>query len=254
MHRPPLPVRPARRSPGGDRCQTAAGVIHNVLREEIISLSRRPGEVISEKDIAAAHGVSRTPVREALLRLADEGLVDIAPQSGTHVARIPVGDLPEAVIARCVLEVEVVRAAAERAGATEVAVMRDLLARQQACAASGDRDGFHEADDALHRVIATTAGYMRLWRLVLQVRTQLDRFRRLTLPQPGRMERTTAEHILIVEAIARNDVAGAASAMTAHLGRVKDDLAVIHDVNPEYFTGDVAEILARWGAMPVLTH
>src|SRR3954468_13593842 len=94
---------PARPAAVGPRPAPAAR-LHAELRDELVSLARRPGEAIVEKEIAAAYGVSRTPVREAVLRLADEGLIEIFPQSGTFVARIPIAALPEAIIIRKALE------------------------------------------------------------------------------------------------------------------------------------------------------
>ena len=87
------------------------------LRDELVSLQRRPGEAISEAEIALSYGVSRTPVREAILKLADEGLVDIFPQSGIFVSRIPLAALPEAIIVRKALEETTARMAAQRATA-----------------------------------------------------------------------------------------------------------------------------------------
>src|ERR1700738_2445012 len=83
----------------GRRAETASAAVYRVLRQEITWLKRKPGEPIIEKDIALAQSVSRTPVREALLRLAAEGLVDTVSKSGTFVARIPLSALPEAIVA-----------------------------------------------------------------------------------------------------------------------------------------------------------
>jgi len=82
------------------RAATAASKIYSDLRSELVSLQRRPGEAIAEAQIALSYGVSRTPVREAILKLSDEGLLEIYPQSGIFVARIPVAALPERTVAR----------------------------------------------------------------------------------------------------------------------------------------------------------
>ena len=82
---------------GRPRTATASSKIYSDLRTQLVSLQRRPGEVISEAEIALSYGVSRTPVREAILKLSDEGLLEIFPQSGIFVSRIPVGALPEAI-------------------------------------------------------------------------------------------------------------------------------------------------------------
>ena len=93
------------RRAGRPRAATAAARIYSDLRAEMVSLQRRPGEPISEAEIALSYGVSRTPVREAILKLSDEGLVEIFPQSGIFVSRIPLAALPEAIIIRKALEV-----------------------------------------------------------------------------------------------------------------------------------------------------
>ena len=95
-HRPAQPV--------GTRAETAAKMLYRELKAEIVSIGRKPGEPIVEREIASSFGVSRTPVREAILRLADEALVDIFPQSGTFVAKIPLASLPEAILVRKALE------------------------------------------------------------------------------------------------------------------------------------------------------
>jgi DNA-binding GntR family transcriptional regulator len=98
-------ARPAimRGGPGTNGNSTSS-LIYQTLRREIVSMHRKPGDPIIEKELASTFGVSRTPIREALLRLSAEHLVEIAPQSGTFVARIPLADLPEAIVIRRALE------------------------------------------------------------------------------------------------------------------------------------------------------
>ncbi|GGF62946.1 GntR family transcriptional regulator [Azorhizobium oxalatiphilum] len=231
----------------GSRGLTAASIIHQHLRDEIVSLVRAPGAVISEKDIATAHGVSRTPVREALLRLADEGLVEIAPKSGTFVSRIPVAALPEAIVARMALEEVTARTAAQNASGSAVSGLRAILERQAEMAGAEDHAGFHDADEAFHQAVAEAARYPGLWRMVQQLKTQVDRFRHLTLPQPGRMERVIVEHGAVVDAIAAHDPEAAAAAMRAHVEGLRASLGEMRDVNPGYFDGDLAGGLSLQG-------
>src|SRR5258708_23929416 len=118
--RPAAPLHASRPADGNTHNETASAAIYRVLRQEILWLQRKPGEPIVEKDIAQAQNVSRTPVREALLRLAAEGLVDTVPKSGTKVARIPLTKLPEAIVVRKALEQLTASAAAGRARRSEV--------------------------------------------------------------------------------------------------------------------------------------
>jgi DNA-binding GntR family transcriptional regulator len=217
------------------RPNSTANIIYRTLRAEIISMHRKPGESISEKEIALDHGVSRTPVREALLRLADDLLVDIRPQSGTFVARIPLAALPEAILVRKALEELTSRLAAERADGGQVAALRGLIEQQRSTAKRGDRERFHEADEAFHAAIADAAGHPGIWLLVEQVKVHVDRYRRLTLPVPGRMERVVDEHRTIVEAIAAHDPTRAAACMIEHLERLRAGIRDVRDLNPEYF-------------------
>lgn len=214
--------------------------IHRDLRADIISLRRKPGEPVIEKHIAEHYGVSRTPVREALLRLADERLIDVYPQSGTFVARIPVAELPEAIVIRTALEVSAVRFAAERASAAHIARLRACIEEQTLASADGDLNRFHETDEAMHALIATAGGYPRFWAVTEQVKVQVDRYRRLTLPEPGRIGHVVAEHRAIVEAVARHDPDAAEAGMRAHLDRLRTDLARAQGQNPYFFTGAAA--------------
>jgi GntR family transcriptional regulator, rspAB operon transcriptional repressor len=225
---------PARRS-GRPRAATAASRIYSDLRAELVSLQRRPGEPISEAEIALSYGVSRTPVREAILKLSDEGLLEIFPQSGSFVSRIPVGALPEAIIIRKALEATTAQMAAERAGASQLLDLHSILERQREADAAGERDAFHQADEMFHAVIADVAGYPRIWTLILQVKVHVDRYRRLTLPQQGRMAQVIAEHEAVLDAIEAHDQAGARAAMEFHLERLLADISATQSINPEFF-------------------
>jgi GntR family transcriptional regulator, rspAB operon transcriptional repressor len=228
-------IEPAPRHAAPPRGGTAAHLIYREVRDEIVSLRRKPGEPIVERQIALKRGVSRTPVREALLRLADEALVDIFPQSGTFVARIPVSALPEAILMRTALEQTTARLAAERTDAGDVARLNGLIDRQRRLAARGERDRFHAADEAFHAAIAAVAGHPGIWRFIEQVKIQVDRYRRLTLPVPGRMSQVVDEHAAIVAAIEAHDPDDAAAAMAAHLEALRASIGDVRDLNPDYF-------------------
>ncbi len=230
-------VLPARHS--SQRPETASAAVYRVLRNEIVWLKRKPGEPIAEKDIALAQRVSRTPVREALLRLTAEGLVDTVPKSGTFVARIPVTALPEAIVVRKALEQATARAAALRARKSDVTSLRAILHRQREAADASDRTEFHKADEAFHAAISAVAGYPGIWSLIQSAKTQIDRYRLLTLPQPGRMARVVKEHAAVVAAIEDHDPERAAAAMEGHLDGLRISMDDIRRMNPDYFYEDI---------------
>ena len=214
---------------------TASSRIYSELRSELVSMRRRPGEVISEAEIALSYGVSRTPVREAVLKLSDEGLLDVFPQSGIFVSRIPLAALPEAIIIRKALEETTARLAAERATASQILQLRSIVERQREADEGGDRVAFHQADELFHATIADVAGHPGIWRLILQVKMHVDRYRQLTLPVTGRMTQVIAEHEPILAAIEARDPQRAGMAMERHLDRLLRDISETQHTNPEFF-------------------
>jgi GntR family transcriptional regulator, rspAB operon transcriptional repressor len=220
---------------GRPRTATVASRIYADLRAELVSLARRPGEAISEGEIAYSYGVSRTPVREAILKLSDEGLVEIFPQSGINVSRIPIAALPEAIVIRRALEETTARLTAEQATPSQILALRSIVERQREADAARDREAFHQADELFHATIAEIAKYPGIWKLIQQVKVHVDRFRQLTLPQAGRMTTVIAEHERILAAIEAHDAEDAASAMAKHIERLLGDIEGIKDLNPELF-------------------
>jgi DNA-binding GntR family transcriptional regulator len=218
------------------RGSTAASEVYRILRGEILSLARKPGEPINDRDLEATLGVSRTPIREAVLRLAGEGLIEVLPNSGTFVARIPLAQLPEAIVIRRTLEELTVRSAAQRAAEAHFAEFADNLTWQRSCVAAKDADEFHAADEEFHAIIARTAGYPNAWPLVRQIKVQVDRYCHLTLPLAGRMARLFKEHKAIADAIRDHDPRQAVAALTVHLDGI---LSVLSEpaLNDEYFVG-----------------
>lgn len=214
---------------------TTASAIHEHLLDDIVSLRLPPGTPMQEKALAEQFGVSRTPVREAIIRLAEAGLVDIFPQSGTFVSRVPVTAIPEAVMIRKALEGATVEATARVAGPEGVARLDAIIARQRAQAGLGDTGAFHEADEAFHEAIADIGGHPGIWKLLKQVKVQIDRARRLTLPALERMERVIAEHVIIRDAIAAHDPVAAREAMMVHLSAVILDIGLLLEQYPDYF-------------------
>jgi DNA-binding GntR family transcriptional regulator len=214
---------------------TAAASICERLRDDIVALKLPPGSALQERDLTALFGVSRTPVREALIRLAEEGLVDIRPQSGTFVSRIPLGAIPEAVVVRQALEGTTVALAAATVSEAGRQLLDAILARQEAFAQVDDRDAFHHWDEAFHEAIAALSGHAGIWKVIRSAKLQIDRCRRLTLPALGRMNSVIAEHRLIAEAIKGGDGDAGRDAMQVHLHAVLPDATQLSKTHPDFF-------------------
>ncbi len=214
---------------------TAASLILKDIRADILSMILVPGTPLSEKTLTERYRISRTPVREALIRLAEEGLVDIFPQSGTFVGRIPVDALPEAVVVRQALEGATIGLAIDRATDDDFARLEVLIARQQAMANLNDQNGFHGEDEAFHEELTIIAGHPGLWRVIHAAKTQIDRCRRLTLPKAGRMIQVVREHTEVLTALKSRDKQAAETAMRLHLSTVLPDADAIRKQYPDYF-------------------
>lgn len=237
LEAPQTPQRRARPAPllAVARRESASTIIRRALRNEIISMLRKPGDPVSEKVLAAQFGVSRTPVREALLALAEEGLIDIFPQSGTFVARIPLAGLPEAILIRESLEQTIVRLCAKSASDADIAALDEHLQQQRTAGRARDLATFHQLDESFHALLANIAGYPGVWSLVQQVKIQIDRFRLLTLTMANRPLTIVEEHAAIVDAIATRDPEAASAAMSRHLDTVRSGLEVARAENPDFF-------------------
>jgi GntR family transcriptional regulator, rspAB operon transcriptional repressor len=209
--------------------------LYRDLRDRIVTVSLLPGEALSETRIAEGYGVSRTPVREAFKRLAEEGFLDVVPQVGTFVARIRVAVVRDSHFVRESLECRTVRLAAEHVDAGACAALRANLARQRHALADNDRPGFFAADEAMHALLAATAGYPGVWTLIQSAKGQLDRVRHLSLAHASRSKLRMDEHRAIVERVIAGDGAGAAAVMREHLASVFDAVETIAAANAHYF-------------------
>lgn len=213
----------------------ASQQVYELLRQRILALELAPGERLNEKDLAAEFDLSRTPVHEAVQRLTEEGLIEIRPRSGTFVARIPVHELEEAMLVRTALELAMIERAAQQLTPAALTRLEDCLAEQRRCAKAADQPGFHRADEAFHALLAELAGFPGVWRTIAQAKTQVDRFRRLTLPLQGRMQEVIAEHAAVVEALQVSNPEKAMAAMRRHLDHVLPAIALTRALQPDYF-------------------
>jgi DNA-binding GntR family transcriptional regulator len=218
-----------------DRAQPIPEQVYRLLRQSIITLRLPPGATIIEKQITDQLGISRTPVRDALRQLADEGLVTIKPQSGTFVALIDRLQLEEGRVIRRALEVEAVRLAAERADDAAIERLTDLLAFQDRAAKRNHYEEFIAYDDQFHRAINELSGLPRLWRVISGAKAQLDRVRHLSAPLPGQSARVLAQHRAVVAALARHDPERSIKALTHHLDDAYARLTILLKKHGELF-------------------
>jgi DNA-binding GntR family transcriptional regulator len=197
------------------------------IRDAIIWWELQPRELISENRLAEKLHISRTPVREALLRLEREDLVEIEPQRGAFVAPIRVEEVLQARLVREVLEVTAVREGFERIGARELAAMERAIADQEEAASAGDFRAFVDADEAFHQVILDAARNEKLKGVVAQMQLHLLRVRVWALPVAERFRLIIQDHRSIYKAYLERDLDLVVARMESHLRRTKETCAAI---------------------------
>ncbi|MCS0495805.1 GntR family transcriptional regulator [Ancylobacter mangrovi] len=208
--------------------------LYRLLRERIIRGDLPPGARISEAEIAVGYNVSRQPVREAFIKLAEESLVEVRPQRGTYVRRISVAAVMTARFIREAVEADIARQVAGASTEAALAALRRLIEQQKAIVQESDPAVFLRLDEAFHRTLAEAAGQVAVWDILQGLKTQMDRVRYLTARQLPR-ERLIDQHAAIVEAIAAGDQGAAEAAMRGHLQEIMTDLPLIARTEPEFF-------------------
>lgn len=237
---PPMPLPSSTNSkPAGlrfDRSRQAAPQVFEHLREQIVSLQLAPGTVLSRSELAEQLGLSQTPIRDALIKLGEEGLVDIYPQHATVVSRIDVASAREAHFLRQAIETEVVGTLAAAADKTLVTRLRTQIDVQASLVGGDSFREFIGADQTFHRVMYDAAGVPNLFQLVQRHSGHVDRLRLLDLPSTGKQRAILRDHRAIVDRIAAGDAAAAQDSVREHLSGTLSRIEAIRAAHPAYFT------------------
>jgi DNA-binding GntR family transcriptional regulator len=228
--RPEGRLRPLEAYPG-----SLANRTYLSLREAILDLSYRPGEALRKGEICAELGVSRSPVGEAITRLAGEGLVEVVPQAGTYVARFSMDEIREGAFLREAIELAAVEALAGQITEEQLVQLRRNLRVQEALVADEDFAGFYAMDGALHAMILSFTGFRKLGQVADTAWVHVNRARQLILPMPGRVAETLQEHRAILAALEARDAEAARAEMRRHLGRLVTFLEPLEKSHPELF-------------------
>lgn len=207
--------------------------LYRRLRECIIQGELAPGSRISESELARDFAVSRQPVREAFIKLSEEGLLEVRPQRGTFVRKIAKNAVMDSRFVREAIEADIVKLLAAAPDKGLIRNLRGQLAEQRR-AAGRDAARFMELDELFHRTLAEAAGKSFAWNVIEGVKAQMDRVRHLSLFHFP-MEKLVEQHTDIVDAIAAGETKVAESAMRAHLREILNDLPHIAASRPEFF-------------------
>jgi DNA-binding GntR family transcriptional regulator len=202
--------------------------VHDELRDEIICGSLTPGTELTEVGLAASFGVSRGPIREALGRLATEGLVTIRPRRGAVVRALSNEEFIEAYQVREALEMMAVRLAVPKLTDEDLDALERLVDEMAERAEADDVQGFFEANTSFHQRFFEASQNRMLAGLYRQLRGQIDRHRLRSLELRGELSRSVAEHRAILSAASAGDVERAVTLASEHI-RVPQQRLLVED-------------------------
>jgi len=202
------------------------------VRDMIFDRTLPPGHRIDELDLSAKLGTSRTPLREALKVLANEGLVRLAPGRGAYVTELSAQEVDSLFPVLAMLEGRCAAEAVRRQTATDVRKLNAIHQRMEDRLASGDAEGYHQATDDLHRLLQSVAGNPWLARATSDLRRFLRLARGMTTASDHRLLQSLAEHRTLMKTIARGDAESAEQVMHHHLLAQQKAWRVAH-LNPQ---------------------
>lgn len=221
----------------GGAAGPASARLYGDLRGRIVRLELAPETTLDRSELAAHYEVSQQPVREAIQRLEQDGLVQSFPQSRTVVTRIDVMRIREEHFLRVAVESEVVRQLAEEPDPGVVTKLNGLLRLQEALVGDVEQaDLFKQLDEAFHEALFAGVGQTNLHRHIVARSGHLARVRTLDLPKEGKMRAVLDGHMAIVDAVAAGDPAAATAAMRRHLSGTIERLPGLRAEKPDFFS------------------
>lgn len=218
---------------------TTAEDVFDILKKRILNLQYKPSYPLSAFSLSEELEVSRSPVREAQIRLAAEGLVEIFPQIGTQVSLINLDKVSEERFLRRSLEEAAIRSFVNNPNASTIASMQRLIDEQQEALKEQDIILFLQKDDAFHEEYFKAINKLTCWKLSLSFTSNEHRLRLLSLTSvPGTQGSVIESHRRLLGAITQQDEEQAVKTMREHLGRISNEISKLITQYPEIFTYD----------------
>lgn len=215
--------------------QTAANQIDRMLRASILDMQLPPGATLSEQETAARLGVSRTPVREAFIRLSREKMLIVSPQRRTAVAKIDLDRVRQEQFLREALELAVTEQFILRGNEMDLAPLADSLARQREAVAAADFPAFLRHDDAFHQALYTATGNALAAQAVRRNCFDYQRLRRLSAADAPTQRLNLAQHEQLLDDLRHGRLMEAQALLREHLRRLYEEIPGMRAAYPGYF-------------------
>ncbi len=216
--------------------QSVGEYVYKTIKKNIINLNIKPGDRISEKEIADMLNLSRTPVREAFIKLSKEGVVNVLPQRGTYISKINLKQVEEARFIRASLEKAVMGLAVEKGiSLKDQKAIEESLTLQKKHINNKEYEAFLEEDEAFHKLIFIACNKSRSWEIIEQVNTQYKRVRLLSFELYDSLDTVYEQHVAIYQAILKKDLKLAEKIVSKHVVKILADQIELQKKYPEYF-------------------
>lgn len=209
--------------------------VYNIIKNEIVKFNLVPGQKITENKIAEKLNVSRTPVREAFLRLKQEGLIVVYPQRGSFISLIDPEHVEEARYMRATLEIATVELAFDHVSEEMLVKLEENLQKQKSSIAEKRYEDFFEYDQDFHKTIFEACNKLRVWDYMQGMMFNLNRIRMLSLASNYHWETLLLQHEQIIDSMRKNERDQARQVMTDHMGLQSIDFAKFMQEYPQYF-------------------
>ena len=213
-------------------------LVYEELKRNIMSMKLEPGQTMSTQEIATKLNVSRTPVREAFLRLQSEGLVEMIPQRETMVSKISLKRVEQEKFIRECLEMGVIRKFMDKSGCEVEENMAELIQLQKKCGEEKDFVGFLEADDQFPKVLFDVTGQEMAWETIASRNGHYNRLRILYVQRDTAMQESIEQHHKIATLLESGSREEAARALSSHVRRLDIDEAGLIAQYPDYFESE----------------
>jgi len=212
--------------------------IYRILRQDIVHCLIPPGTPLSEKEVSVRFDVSRQPVREAFIKLAENGLIQIRPQRGSYVNKISLTQVRNGCFVRQAIECAVARRAAGMITDSHCYQLEQNLNQQRIAIERKQLDDFFQLDDEFHQKLALIADCQLAWDTIENIKATIDRVRYMSLDHVSPPEMLLRQHNDIFVALEKRDADGVDKAMTQHLQEISGSVKLISQENRDWFSED----------------
>ena len=210
--------------------------IYRILRRDIVHCLIPPGTPLSEKEVSVRFDVSRQPVREAFIKLAENGLIQIRPQRGSYVNKISLSQVRNGCFVRQAIECAVVRRAAGMVNDEQLYQLEQNLNQQRTAVERQQLTDFFQLDDEFHQKLSQIADCQLAWDTVENIKATIDRVRYMSLDHVTPPDMMLRQHHDIFQPLVARNPDAVEKTMRLHLQEISESVLLVRQENSDWFS------------------